>query len=175
MHRCFHAGRSLLLAKSSSSSSARTALSACSTSEEEAPQAPIGSWGCFLMQQVIVESPDFGQLFFGCGIDRVEIFAAFWPNEPAVDEKIVTRFDVDVAVRFRRGRIIPAIAEAKTTLIGRQRDPIIDRHGFANNNGARAVFSRCDLALCRTATEVSRRYLARSDFAFNPLPHGSEK
>ena len=51
---------------SSASEPARTARSTCSTSDGVAPQAPTGSCGCFLMQQVIVESPGRQSIVAAC-------------------------------------------------------------------------------------------------------------
>jgi hypothetical protein len=54
---------------------------------------------------------DLCQSFLSCGIDRIEIFPGTRFHELSADEKLVFRFELDVAVRFRRRRIIPTIAK----------------------------------------------------------------
>ena len=87
---------------------------------------------------------DLGQLFFRRRIDRIEIFAGLRRNEFAVDEKLIALLQLDVVVRFRRGRVTPAIAKTQMALGRRKCGAMIDRAITFNDDklGTSGFFSR---------------------------------
>ena len=86
-------------------------------------------------------SANFGQLLFRRGIDGIEIFARLRRDEFAVDEKRIARAQLDVIARFRRGRITPALAKTKPSLVSRDANAVVIAVSFQHDQ--RAPSSSC--------------------------------
>ena len=85
---------------------------------------------------------DLGEFFFRGGIDRSEIFPRARRDEFSADEQLIARLELDVIVRFRRGRVTPFLAEIQMTRAERNSDAPIERLLLIKDNdgGSTEIF-----------------------------------
>ncbi len=90
---------------------------------------------------------DLGELFFGRGINRREMFVRMRRAKFPVDEKLIARFDFDVIALLRRGSISPAVAEGQAPLVRQKRSAVTSesfRLAQDENTGGAFLFAGHD-------------------------------